>query len=92
MAATANEELAPLAERTIVTGVAGDDIHVMGIRLVEHALKSAGAKVVSLASILGQEVSLRFQRGGKRNRSSRLLSQGIGVGVSAKPAAVRTGW
>jgi methylaspartate mutase sigma subunit len=37
-----------LAGCTIVTGVAGDDIHVMGIRLVEHALKSAGAKVVSL--------------------------------------------
>jgi methylaspartate mutase sigma subunit len=37
-----------LAGRTIVTGVAGDDIHVMGIRLVEHALKAAGANVVSL--------------------------------------------
>jgi methylaspartate mutase sigma subunit len=37
-----------LAGRTIVSGVAGDDIHVMGIRLVEHALKAAGAKVVSL--------------------------------------------
>jgi methylaspartate mutase sigma subunit len=37
-----------LQGRTIVTGVAGDDIHVMGIRLVEHALRSAGAKVVSL--------------------------------------------
>jgi methylaspartate mutase sigma subunit len=37
-----------LAGRTVVTGVAGDDIHVMGIRLVEHALKSAGANVVSL--------------------------------------------
>jgi methylaspartate mutase sigma subunit len=37
-----------LAGKTIVTGVAGDDIHVMGIRLVEHALKSSGAKVVSL--------------------------------------------
>lgn len=37
-----------LTGRTIVSGVIGDDIHVMGIRLVEHALKSAGAKVVSL--------------------------------------------
>ena len=37
-----------LANRTIVTGVAGDDIHVIGIRLVDHALKSAGANVVSL--------------------------------------------
>lgn len=34
--------------RTIVTGVVGDDIHVIGIRLVEHALRSAGATVVSL--------------------------------------------
>ena len=40
--------LSSLARRTVVTGVAGDDIHVMGIRLVEHALKSAGAKVISL--------------------------------------------
>jgi methylaspartate mutase sigma subunit len=37
-----------LTGRTIVSGVAGDDIHVMGIRLVEHALKAAGANVVSL--------------------------------------------
>ena len=33
---------------TVVTGVVGDDIHVLGIRLVEHALKSEGANVVSL--------------------------------------------
>lgn len=37
-----------LAGRTLVTGVVGDDIHVVGIRLVDHALKAAGAKVVSL--------------------------------------------
>jgi len=49
---TAQERLGPLAGRTIVTGVAGDDIHVMGIRLVEHALRSAGANVVSLAVVL----------------------------------------
>jgi methanogenic corrinoid protein MtbC1 len=45
---SATEPLGGLVGRTIVTGVAGDDIHVMGIRLVEHALKSAGARVVSL--------------------------------------------
>lgn len=39
---------AVLENRTVVAGVVGDDIHVMGIRLVEHALKSAGARVVSL--------------------------------------------
>jgi methylaspartate mutase sigma subunit len=37
-----------LQGRTIVTGVVGEDIHVMGIRLVEHALRGAGATVVSL--------------------------------------------
>jgi methylaspartate mutase sigma subunit len=46
-AAAAREETV-LAGRTIVTGVPGDDIHVMGIRLVEHALRAAGAKVASL--------------------------------------------
>src|SRR6478672_8482836 len=48
MPADLTEAPSLLAGRTIVTGVAGDDIHVMGIRLVEHALKSAGATVVSL--------------------------------------------
>ena len=42
------QEDRPLAGRTLVTGVIGDDIHVVGIRLVEHALKAAGAEVVSL--------------------------------------------
>src|ERR1700760_4660086 len=48
MPADLTEARSLLAGRTIDTGVAGDDIHVMGIRLVEHALKSAGANVVSL--------------------------------------------
>jgi methylaspartate mutase sigma subunit len=48
MPADLTEAHSLLAGRTIVTGVAGDDIHVMGIRLVEHALKSAGANVASL--------------------------------------------
>lgn len=38
----------PLDGRKVVSGVIGDDIHVIGIRLVEHALKTAGASVVSL--------------------------------------------
>lgn len=37
-----------LTGATFVTGVVGDDIHVLGIRLVEHALKAEGANVVSL--------------------------------------------
>jgi len=32
----------------VVTGVIGEDIHVVGLRILEHALKSAGAHVISL--------------------------------------------
>jgi methylaspartate mutase sigma subunit len=37
-----------LAGRSIVTGVIGEDIHVVGLRIVEHALRAAGATVVSV--------------------------------------------
>jgi len=33
---------------TVITGVIGDDVHVTGIRILEHALREAGFKVVSL--------------------------------------------
>jgi methylaspartate mutase sigma subunit len=45
----------PLDGRTVVAGVIGDDVHVLGIRLVEHALRAAGAKVVSLGVMTPQE-------------------------------------
>lgn len=35
-------------ERTLVTGVIGEDVHVTGIRILEHALRNAGFKVFSL--------------------------------------------
>ena len=37
-----------LGGRTVVTGVIGEDIHVVGLRIVEHALRGAGARVVSV--------------------------------------------
>ena len=33
---------------TIVTGVIGEDVHITGIRILEHALKRNGMRVVSL--------------------------------------------
>lgn len=33
---------------TLITGVIGEDVHVTGIRILEHALRSAGFNVVSL--------------------------------------------
>ncbi len=32
----------------VVTGVIGEDVHIVGIRVIEHALRNAGFKVVSL--------------------------------------------
>ena len=36
---------------TVVTGVIGDDVHVIGIRLMEYALRQSGFTVVSLGPL-----------------------------------------
>jgi methylaspartate mutase sigma subunit len=50
----------PMAERKkiegiLVTGVIGDDVHIMGIRILEHALREEDYKVVSLGIQVSQE-------------------------------------
>jgi methylaspartate mutase sigma subunit len=40
---------------TLVTGVIGDDVHIIGIRVLEHALRNAGFKVVALGIQVSQE-------------------------------------
>jgi methylaspartate mutase sigma subunit len=40
---------------TVVTGVIGDDIHVIGIRVMEHALRRSGFKVVPLGVLTSQK-------------------------------------
>lgn len=39
---------------TLVTGVIGDDVHIVGIRILEHALRNTGFKVVSLGIQVSQ--------------------------------------
>jgi methylaspartate mutase sigma subunit len=39
---------------TIVTGVIGDDIHVVGLRILEYALRNSGFRVVSLGPLAAQ--------------------------------------
>lgn len=39
----------------VVTGVIGDDVHVIGIRILEHVLRDAGLEVVSLGAQVSQE-------------------------------------
>ncbi len=40
---------------TIVTGTIGDDIHSLGIKIIEHALDNGGFKVVNLGIQASQE-------------------------------------
>ena len=40
---------------TLVTGVIGNDVHISGIRILEHALKKAGFIVISLGVMTPQE-------------------------------------
>lgn len=40
---------------TVVTGVIGDDVHVIGIRLMEYALRQSGFHVVALGPLASQK-------------------------------------
>jgi methylaspartate mutase sigma subunit len=40
---------------TLVLGVIGEDVHVVGIRILEYALSDAGFKVISLGAQVSQE-------------------------------------
>jgi methylaspartate mutase sigma subunit len=40
---------------TIVTGVIGEDVHIVGVRILEYALGEAGFKVVPLGSQVSQK-------------------------------------
>ncbi len=46
---------ASASKGTIVTGVIGDDVHVIGIRLMEYALRQNGFSVVSLGPLAQQK-------------------------------------
>jgi methylaspartate mutase sigma subunit len=35
---------------TLVTGLIGEDVHIIGIRVLEHALRNAGYKIVALGA------------------------------------------
>jgi methylaspartate mutase sigma subunit len=47
---------ADIKERaTLVTGLIGEDVHIVGIRILEHALRSNGFKVIALGIQVSQE-------------------------------------
>ena len=37
-------------KKTLVTGVIGEDVHIVGIRILEHALRNAGYEIVALGA------------------------------------------
>ena len=45
--------------KTLVTGVIGEDVHIVGIRILEHAIRSAGFTIVSLGIHNTQEEFIR---------------------------------
>ena len=48
-------DTARASEGTVVTGVIGDDVHVIGLRLMEYALRQSGFKVVSLGPLASRK-------------------------------------
>ncbi len=48
-----------IKQTTIVTGTIGDDIHSLGIKVIEHALSAAGFKVAPLGIQTSQEDFIR---------------------------------
>ena len=40
---------------TLVTGLIGEDVHIVGIRILEHALRGTGFKVIALGVQVSQE-------------------------------------
>jgi len=44
-----------ISKGTAVTGVIGEDVHVVGIRVIENALRDSGFKVHSLGAQVSQE-------------------------------------
>lgn len=55
---------------TVVTGVIGEDVHIIGIRVLEHALKEAGFNVVSLGIHTSQE---EFINAAKETKADAIL-------------------
>jgi methylaspartate mutase sigma subunit len=55
---------------TLVTGVIGDDVHIVGIRVLEHALRNAGFKIVALGAQVPQE---DFVTAAKENKANAIL-------------------
>jgi methylaspartate mutase sigma subunit len=55
---------------TLITGVIGEDVHIVGIRILEHALRNAGYKIVALGAQTPQD---EFINAAKETRADAIL-------------------
>jgi methylaspartate mutase sigma subunit len=60
---------------TLVTGVIGEDVHIVGIKIVEHALRSAGYEIISLGAQVPQQ---EFADAAKENKAGAILVSSLG--------------
>ena len=54
----------------LVTGVIGEDVHIVGIRILEHALRNAGFEIIALGAQTPQE---DFIKAAKENKADAIL-------------------
>ena len=50
------------ARATLVTGLIGEDVHIVGIRILEHALRNEGYNIVALGAQTTQEEFINAAR------------------------------
>jgi len=75
-----------ISKGTVVTGVIGDDVHVIGIRLLEHALERAGFKVVRLGVQVSQE---EFVHAAMETKADAILISSLGGHAKVFAAGLR---
>jgi methylaspartate mutase sigma subunit len=75
----------------LVTGVIGEDVHIVGIRILEHALRNAGFEIIALGAQTPQE---DFIKAAKENKADAILVSSLSghanvlaVGMREKCAA-----
>ena len=74
------------AKGTLVTGVIGEDVHIVGIRILEHALRNAGYKIVALGAQTPQE---EFINASKETNADAILVSSLSGHASVLVAGLK---
>ena len=74
------------AKGTLVTGLIGEDVHIVGIRILEHALRNAGYKIVALGAQTPQE---EFINAAKETNADAILVSSLSGHASVLVAGLK---